>query len=83
VSKLNGWHTQWRYGERAYSYFGRLLRKARVIPLRDLNLDEAYEAGQLTEQEFTELLALDWVVGDAWAKTRLLRTRCWQSKFPT
>ncbi len=60
VSELKGWHTQWRFREYAFSYFGRWLRKAQVISLMDLKVDDAYyEEGKLSDAEYRELLALD------------------------
>jgi len=53
-----------RYRERASTYFGRLLRRARVVADDELNemLDDAVERGALTEDEYDEVTWADAVV---------------------
>lgn len=52
-----------RFERRAPSLFGAWLRKPRVISLSDLDLvDEAEDAGVLTERDMAELRALDLLV---------------------
>ncbi len=50
--------------ERYYAYFGRLLRKTRLIPMEKIlpRLEEAEEKGLISEEEFDDLLRLDLIV---------------------
>jgi len=50
--------------ERYYAYFGRLLRKTKLIPIEDLlpKLDELEESGVITEEERMSILQVDIVL---------------------
>jgi len=50
--------------ERYYAYFGRLLRKTKLIPIEDLlpKLDELEESGVITEEEGMSILQVDIVL---------------------
>ena len=50
--------------ERYYAYFGRLLRKTKLIPMEDLlpKLDELEESGVITEEERMSILQVDIVL---------------------
>jgi polyhydroxyalkanoate synthesis regulator phasin len=50
--------------ERYYAYFGRLLRKTKLIPMEDLlpKLDELEESGVITEEEGMSILQVDIVL---------------------
>jgi hypothetical protein len=56
---LKGYALESRYRDRAPSYFGRLLRRLKVVDLSGL-LDALEE--QLTSEEFDQLLAVDLLV---------------------
>ena len=64
VGELKGDSLERRYREKAGAYFGRLLRRARVVPDDELNemLDDAVERGALTEDESDEVTWADAVV---------------------
>ncbi len=63
LAELKGWALESRYREHAYGFFGRWLRKAQVVSMRDLaRIEEAYEQGQLTEDEWEQLTALDLLI---------------------
>ena len=64
VGELKGDSLERRYRERASTYFGRLLRRARVVADDELNdmLDDAVERGALTEDESDEVTWADAVV---------------------
>ncbi|MBI4674349.1 MAG: hypothetical protein HY741_22120 [Chloroflexi bacterium] len=59
VDDLRGWQLEQRYRERAASYFGRLLRRVRVVPLTEL---ENALLARLDRDEFLDLLELDLLV---------------------
>ncbi len=59
VAKNTGKLLEIDYRDKAFAYFGTLLRKVRVIPLQDL--EEALESS-LTPEEFRDLLPLDLLV---------------------
>jgi len=59
LSMLYGWRLESLYRERAYAYFGSLLRRVRVIPLPDI--EEEMEA-RLTQAEVRDLWSLDLLV---------------------
>ena len=50
--------------ERYYAYFGRLLRKTKLIPIEDIlpKLDELEESGVITEEEGMSILQVDIVL---------------------
>ena len=64
VGELKGDSLERRYREKAGAYFGRLLRRARVVADDELNemLDDAVERGVLTEDESDEVTWADAVV---------------------
>ena len=64
VGELKGDSLERRYREKAGAYFGRLLRRARVVTDDELNemLDDAVERGALTEDESDEVTWADAVV---------------------
>ncbi|MEW5986229.1 MAG: hypothetical protein AB1791_06315 [Chloroflexota bacterium] len=63
LGELKGWALESRYRDHASGYFGRWLRRVRVIDPSDApGAEDAYFNGHLTEQEWTELLALDLLV---------------------
>ncbi len=60
VGDLKGWLLEEKYRDRAFAYFGRLLRKAHAVPLEELTAAvEAYERGELSPEEWNELAVLD------------------------
>ncbi|MDD9989241.1 MAG: hypothetical protein OXQ31_23410 [Spirochaetaceae bacterium] len=64
VGELKGDSLERRYREKAGAYFGRLLRRARVVADDELNemLEDAVERGALTEDEYDEVTWADAVV---------------------
>jgi hypothetical protein len=64
VGELKGDSLERRYRERAVAYFGRLLRRVRILSLEDLAvlLDEAVERGALSEAEAQSVTWTDLVV---------------------
>lgn len=63
VSGLKGWALEERYRKHAYGYFGRWLRKARAVDLGALTaVGEAYHSGQLSDEDWEALSALDLIV---------------------
>ena len=63
VDGLTGVLTESQFRERVPSYYGKVLRRPRAVPVDELELiDRAMEAGVLTEADFHELLRLDVVV---------------------
>jgi hypothetical protein len=59
VADLTGWQLEYRYQQRAMAYFGRLLRRVRVLSLQEL--EETLEP-RLSEEEWEDLLELDLLV---------------------
>jgi len=60
VGDLKGWRLEENYHDRAFAYFGRLLRKARAVPMEELTAAvEAYENGEITGKEWEELALMD------------------------
>jgi predicted nuclease with TOPRIM domain len=64
VAELKGDNFERKVRERAPSYFGRLIRKCRVLPIEELAdlLDDAVEKGIITEEEREDALKTDVVV---------------------
>ncbi|BAU23060.1 hypothetical protein THC_0668 [Caldimicrobium thiodismutans] len=64
VGRLKGKDFERTIRERYYAYFGRLLRKTRLIPMEKIlpRLEEAEEKGLISEEEFDDLLRLDLIV---------------------
>ncbi len=64
VGDLKGDNLERRYRERAPAYFGRLVRRMRVLSAEELAglLEDAVEQGQLTEAEKDEAILTDVVV---------------------
>ena len=59
LGRLTGWQLEHRYHQRAMAYFGRLLRRVRVLSLQEL--EEALEP-RLSAEEWEDLLELDLLV---------------------
>jgi len=61
VGELRGEAVERRYRERAHAYFGRILRRLRVLPPQELAdlLDDAMDAGRLSLEERDALLWAD------------------------
>ncbi|MEW5985345.1 MAG: hypothetical protein AB1791_01780 [Chloroflexota bacterium] len=60
LGDMRGWILEAKYRERAPSYFGRYLRRGRVVRPTDLDkIDQAYTNRQLSEKEWESLMALD------------------------
>ena len=64
LGKVKGWAYEWKIKENYHAYFGRVLRRARRIPLEELaNLAaDAEEKGLISEKQYIALLELDLVV---------------------
>jgi hypothetical protein len=64
VAELKGDNFERKVRERAPSYFGRLVRNCRVLPIEELAdlLDDAVEKGIITEEEREDALKTDVVV---------------------
>lgn len=64
LGKVKGWAYEWKIKENYHAYFGRVLRRARRIPLEELaNLAaDAEERGLISEKQYIALLELDLVV---------------------
>ncbi len=58
LAKNTGWRLEQSYREKAYAYFGRVLRRVRVVPLQEL--EEQLET--LPPADRNELLLLDLIV---------------------
>ena len=58
-----GWMVEFRYRERPWSFFGRIARRLRHVPIDELDdlLEEALAAGVLTEEDAEELRRADGV----------------------
>ena len=63
VGELKGDSLERKYRERAAIYFGRLLRKLRVMPFEELRemVDGAVDEGKLSEDEAEDVLECDFV----------------------
>jgi len=63
VGELKGDSLERKYRERAAVYFGRLLRKLRVMPFEELRemVDGAVDEGKLSEDEAEDVLGCDFV----------------------
>ncbi|RKY62002.1 MAG: hypothetical protein DRP99_06100, partial [Candidatus Latescibacterota bacterium] len=63
VGELKGDSLERKYRERAAIYFGRLLRKLRVMPFEELRemVDGAVDEGKLSEDEAEDVLGCDFV----------------------
>ncbi len=59
VADLRGWQLELRYYQRVTAYFGPVLRKARAVPLTEI--EDELEA-KLSEREVLDLLELDLLV---------------------
>ena len=68
VAQLKGNDLERRYRERAYSYFGRLIRKGRIIEPQKLYemLDEAIERGVLSQRDRDQVGLADLVMRGRW-----------------
>jgi len=64
LGRLRGWQLEHTYQAKAYSYFGRLLRRARAVPLSEIE-DELEQ--HLSDQEIADLIPLDLLV---WGRPR-------------
>ncbi|MDW8104629.1 MAG: hypothetical protein RMK92_06415 [Armatimonadota bacterium] len=64
VAKMKGYYLEQRYYQRAPAYFSKVIRRARAISYEDLCqlLDDAMDAGVLTESERDDLVETDVVV---------------------
>lgn len=59
LTQVKGWALESRYREHVYGHF-RWLRKSRVVRPDELSaVEEAYDTGQLTRDEWDQLMALD------------------------
>ncbi len=70
VGGLRGEAVERRYRERAHAYFGRIVRRLRVLPPQELAdlLDDAVDAGRLSLEERDALLWAD-VIGEGRSPT--------------
>jgi hypothetical protein len=59
TAHIEGLQLEWNYATKAYAYFGRLLRRAQVVSLREI---EGELDARLNEEELQELLPLDLLV---------------------
>jgi hypothetical protein len=59
LGNVEGWQLEHNYREKAYSYFGRVLRNVKVVPLQDL--EEQLQA-HLSPKELYDLIPLDLLV---------------------
>ena len=68
VGQLKGENLERRYRERAHAYFGRLLRKCRVLGSQELSdlLEEAADRGVLSQSDRDDVLWADVVVRGRW-----------------
>ena len=68
VAQLKGNDLERRYRERAYSYFGRLIHKSRIIEPQKLYemLDEAIERGVLSQRDRDQVGSADLVMRGRW-----------------
>ena len=68
VAQLKGNDLERRYRERAYSYFGRLIHKSRIIKPQKLYemLDEAIERGVLSSRDRDQVGSADLVMRGRW-----------------
>ena len=68
VAQLKGNDLERRYRERAYSYFGRLIHKSRIIEPQKLYemLDEAIERGVLSQRDRDQVGLADLVMRGRW-----------------
>ena len=68
VAQLKGNDLERRYRERAYSYFGRLIHKSRIIKPQKLYemLDEAIERGVLSQRDRDQVGSADLVMRGRW-----------------
>ena len=68
VAQLKGENLERRYRERAHAYFGRLLRKGRVVGSQELSdlLEEAADRGVLSESDRDEVAWADLIMRGRW-----------------
>ncbi len=68
VGQLKGENLERRYRERAYAYFGRLVRKAHVLTSEELSvlLDDAADRGVLSESDRTKVALADLILSGTW-----------------
>ena len=59
MGRLKGWQLEHTYQAKAYAYFGLLLRRARAVPLAEI--EEELEQ-HLSDQEMADLIPLDLLV---------------------
>ncbi len=64
VAKMKGYYLEQRYYQRAPAYFSKIVRRVRAVSYEDLCrlLDDAMDAGTLTEEERDDLIETDVVV---------------------
>jgi len=70
--RYKGWEFERSVREKAPAYFGRILRKTKVIPLERIAeiLDEAEDRGKINEEERLEVLNIDVVIKGEIRQTR-------------
>ena len=68
IGQLKGENLERRYRERAHAYFGRLLRKGRVLGSQELSdlLEEAADRGVLSESDRDEVAWADLIMRGQW-----------------
>ena len=68
IGQLKGENLERRYRERAHAYFGRLLRKGRVLGSQELSdlLEEAADRGVLSESDRDDVSWADVIVRGQW-----------------
>ena len=68
VGQLKGENLERRYRERAHAYFGRLLRKGRVVGSQELSdlLEEAADRGVLSQSDREEVAWADLIMRGRW-----------------
>lgn len=68
IGQLKGENLERRYRERAHAYFGRLLRKGRVVGSQELSdlLEEAADRGVLSQSDREEVAWADLIMRGRW-----------------
>ena len=68
IGQLKGENLERRYRERAHAYFGRLLRKGRVVGSQELSdlLEEAADRGVLSQSDREEVAWADVIMRGRW-----------------